>query len=198
MSDPKLYSIAAIAKKISTPESTLHAWKNRFDDFLPCVGSGRNRRFRSDAIGVFQAIQNLLNAGLSTNDIKSELSKSFPQTIETEQSPSSNISVIPKNDLDARVVDSQLTAVIGAEIARAIGETLGQYMPQPVAALPDETVEKLRAQSQEQQEALCDLQNENKNLMEKMSSLENELIRLRKDRREMEKYLLGKISSNKK
>ncbi|WP_027183601.1 MerR family transcriptional regulator [Desulfovibrio inopinatus] len=197
MSDAKLYSIAAIARKLDAPESTLHAWKNRFDEFLPCVGSGRNRRFRADAIPVFIAIQNLLGAGLSTNDIKSELSKSFPRTIETDQSPASQVSVMSQSSVDAPGVDSHLTAAIGAEIARAIGENLSRYFSQP-APLPDETVQHLKAQAEEQQHTLCSLQDENKALVDKLHALENELVRLRKDRREMEKYLLGKINTAQK
>ena len=56
MAENRLYSVASIAKLLDVPESTLHYWKNRFDDVLPSIGRGRNKRFRPEALDVFRDI----------------------------------------------------------------------------------------------------------------------------------------------
>lgn len=101
---------------------------------------------------------------------------------------------------------------VGAEIARSIGEGLRLHlgavaMPEgrELAALPPlapEEIESIRTAVAETCGRLDDhagevarMATENAELKAKLSVLESELIRLRKDRREMEKYLLDKIKS---
>ena len=100
---------------------------------------------------------------------------------------------------------------MGAEIARSIGEGLRQHLSGLPAgesreALPpglgveelsaiknvvEETCGRLDASDGE----VARMATENAELKAKLSVLESELIRLRKDRREMEKYLLDKIKA---
>lgn len=104
---------------------------------------------------------------------------------------------------------------VGAEIARSIGEGLRQHLGaiapiavgagQELAALPGlppEELESIRSAVAQTCGRLDDhagevarMAAENAELKAKLSVLESELIRLRKDRREMEKYLLDKIKS---
>ncbi len=101
---------------------------------------------------------------------------------------------------------------VGAEIARSIGEGLRQHlggiaMPagQELAALPGlppEELESIRSavaatcgRLDDHAGEVARMAAENAELKAKLSVLESELIRLRKDRREMEKYLLDKIKS---
>lgn len=110
---------------------------------------------------------------------------------------------------------------MGAEIARSIGEglrlhlggmgasgamgTAGAVEGQTLAALPPLGAEELDAikcavadtcgRLDDHAGEVARMAEENAQLKEKLSVLEAELIRLRKDRREMEKYLLDKIKS---
>ncbi|HWR03515.1 MAG TPA: MerR family transcriptional regulator [Humidesulfovibrio sp.] len=105
---------------------------------------------------------------------------------------------------------------MGAEIARSIGEGLRQHLSgvagaalgpgEAREALPsgldaeelsaiknvvEETCGRLDANADE----VARMASENAELKAKLTVLESELIRLRKDRREMEKYLLDKIKA---
>ncbi len=104
---------------------------------------------------------------------------------------------------------------VGAEIARSIGEGLRQHLGaiapiavgagQELAALPGlppEELESIRSavaatcgRLDDHAGEVARMAAENAELKAKLSVLESELIRLRKDRREMEKYLLDKIKS---
>lgn len=200
MPQAKLYSVAAIAKLLDLPESTLHYWKNRFDQLLPSVGQGRHKRFRAQAVDVFRAIANLLESGLSVADAKAELSRRFPVNV----TPEEPAVVRPIQDTASGQAASgeELAMRIGAAMAEAIGQRLQGYLGQPApqsgqAALPAETVEGLKAELARARDEIEGLQRAARDFEGKFKVLEAELIRLRRDGREMEKHLLGKIKEQK-
>jgi DNA-binding transcriptional MerR regulator len=174
---------------LDVPESTLHYWKNRFDDVLPSVGQGRGKRFRAEAVDIFRSIGRLLGQGLSAADVRAELARSHP--INITPTPAQAVTVIegapgaPSLAGDAALA---MAAHIGAEIARSLANHLNQQLPPPQMALPDETAESLKAE-------LAAVRAENAAMTEKMLLLETELVRLRKDRRELETYLVDKINA---
>jgi len=196
----KLYSISAIAKLLDLPESTLHYWKNRFDQLLPSVGQGRHRRFRAEAVDIFRAIGNLLGSGLSVADAKAELSKTLPVNI----TPDEAAVVTPVHFRGQSQVDpgigEELAMRIGTAMAEAIGDKLQGLLTQTSGlsgqtALPDETVDALKVELARARSEIEELRLSKDEMLGKLTVLEAELIRLRKDGREMEKHLLGKIKA---
>ncbi|EFL52943.1 putative transcriptional regulator, MerR family [Solidesulfovibrio fructosivorans JJ]] len=201
MSENRLYSVAAIAKLLDMPESTLHYWKNRFDAVLPSVGRGRSKRFRPEAVEVFQAIGRLLGQGLSAADVRAELMRQFPVNATHEPTSGTAVSAVAAHHSAATTVAAgeaafsggepavmAMAAGIGTEIARSIMAQFQRHFPPVQPALPEETVEGLREQ-------LGAMRDENAAMAEKMRLLEAELVRLRKDRRELENYLVDKINA---
>jgi DNA-binding transcriptional MerR regulator len=186
VAENRLYSVAAIAKILDMPESTLHYWKNRFDDVLPSVGRGRNKRFRPEAVDIFRAIGRLLGQGLSAADVKTELARQYPVNVVHEPSGSSGADAAPAFlGGDAGL---ELATRIGSEIAKTLLTHLHQNLTPAPPALSDETAVSLKTE-------LAQVRSENATLTEKMQLLETELVRLRKDRRELENYLVDKINA---
>ncbi|MDO9084229.1 MAG: helix-turn-helix domain-containing protein [Humidesulfovibrio sp.] len=229
----RLLSVAEIARRLGVPESTVHYWKNRFAQHLPSQGSGRQKRFRPEAVDVFRVIAEMFSLGHSTQDVMETLGKRFPLTasldgdafaagafIETA-APFTQREPAQDQAHSVALADTALRMAaaigkeMGQEIARSIGEGLrhlGQApaqgaltSSQDAPALPaldaeqlvaiqcavDLSCSRLDAHSGEVERVVS----ENAELKTKLSVLESELIRLRKDRREMEKYLLDKIKS---
>ena len=190
MSENRLYSVAAIAKVLDVPESTLHYWKNRFDDVLPSMGRGRNKRFRPEAVGIFRDIGAMLGQGMSCADVRAELVRRYPVNVTAGSAEAVAVRTVDA----APVADSgrdEAVAVatrIGTEIAKTLLAHLHQQLSPVQAALPDETAASLAAE-------LDQVRAENAALTEKMRLLETELVRLRKDRRELETYLVDKINA---
>jgi len=186
VADNRLYSVAAIAKMLDVPESTLHYWKNRFDDVLPSLGRGRNKRFRPEAVDIFRAIGRMLGQGMSCADARAELARQYPVNVapETTGAVEALAAVRDSEPEGALAVASR----IGSEIAKSLLTHLQQLGSRPVAALPDRTAETLTAE-------LAEVRSENATLQEKMRLLEAELVRLRKDRRDLEAYLVDKINA---
>ncbi len=227
--DERLLSVAEIARRLGVPESTVHYWKNRFAQHLPSLGSGRQKRFRSEAVEVFRVIAEMFSLGHSAQDVMDTLCKRFPLTASVDGAHLADGQDAPFSSRPGRDGASSLaeagmadTAVrmaaaigkeMGLEIARSIADGLRQHLGGQAAldgsqaqALPagmgveelsaikaavDESCGRMDAHLDE----VARMASENAELKTKLAVLESELIRLRKDRREMEKYLLDKIKS---
>jgi DNA-binding transcriptional MerR regulator len=195
----KLYSISAIAKLLDLPESTLHYWKNRFGQVLPSVGQGRHRRFPADAVEVFRTIGALLESGMSLADAKAEIARSHTPGQDSGETLTITPVVGQGFAPGGAMSGEEMAMRIGAAMAEAIGQRLQGYLAQaqpgqPLqAALPDDTVEGLRAELSRSRAEIEGLKKQGDEFTDKLKVLEAELIRLRKDGREMEKHLLGKI-----
>jgi DNA-binding transcriptional MerR regulator len=183
MAPTRLLPIAAVAKELDLPESTLHYWKNRFADHLPAVGAGRQKRFKPEAMEVFRTIARLLELGHTTEEIKRELAAG---------------SEAPEPDARTPVDSASREAAqeLGEEIAGAIARNLSRIAPQPAASSPTPgESEALTERVDQVDDILSEHASEMQRLADKLEALESELVRLRKDRREMEKFLLEKIKS---
>lgn len=202
--DKKLLSIAEISRLLEVPESTLHYWKNRFAQYLPSTGRNRQKRFKSEAIEVFQLISSMLKQGHTAEDVMSELSKKYPVNVTIDQDGPTGATTQPAAPAQMQQMNLepavQMAAAMGAEIAKSINEGLqglmscmpgGNALPENVKDCMDKATQSLNQQG----ESINELKSENGLLKEKLSIMESELIRLRKDRREMEKYLLDKLKA---
>jgi DNA-binding transcriptional MerR regulator len=193
MSQTRLLSISAIAKDLGQPESTLHYWKNRFEPFLPSMGQGRHKRFRAEAVDVFRRIGELLRSGMSTEDVREELGRSFPVNVETGGAAAALQDRQGQGPGQAQAM-AEMAAAIGMEIAKAIGTHLsGLLTGSSQAALAQADAAGLGDELDMAREELAGLKSQNREMESKLAVFEAELVRLRKDSREMEKYLLSKI-----
>mgnify|MGYP003609043141 CR=1 FL=1 len=193
MADNRLYSIAAMAKILDVPESTLHYWKNRFDDVLPSFGTGRGKRYRAEAVEIFRDIGAMLAQGLAAGDVRAQLSRRYPVNVgggevQSQAAPLATTTAAgPGASPDAQTMLAMASA-IGAEIARTLAEQLGRSLSGGQVALAEATATAISSE-------LAEARAQNAALADKMRVLESELVRLRKDRRELENHLLGKIKA---
>ncbi|MFW5489129.1 MAG: MerR family transcriptional regulator [Desulfovibrio sp.] len=241
MTGKKLLSIANISRELNIPESTLHYWKNRFAEYLPSIGRGRQRRYRIETVEIFKTISELLKLGHTTRDVKAQLAELYPLNIEPGPSASQPQSgQVVLQTAQTQEMQLQTAVAVGTEIAKVLGDRLSQVLSSFCPGLPPETMERMQEgmrMLEEQAEDVHSLREENTRLRDelqsmrdelntlrenqdmlsgngsgeapkddalkddamkdKLSVLEAELVRLRKDRREMEKFLLDKISASK-
>ncbi len=197
MTGKKVLSVAEIARELELPESTVHYWKNRFAQHLPSVGRGRQKRFRPEAIEVFATISRLLKEGHTARDVMDQLSQSYP--LQADAMPEGMATPVPMNG-NAMEPAMKMAAAIGLEIAKSVGEGIRSVMASTADGGADvsEVRQGLEDAAQRitfQMEETQALKVENETLKEKLKIMEAEMVRLRKDRREMEKYLLDKIKA---
>lgn len=85
--DDKLTTIAAIAKILELPESTVRYYRDRFSVYIPVEGKGRNRRYPPEAINVLRMVAEGLRNNLTAMEVEQQLSHSFSKFIDVEQEP---------------------------------------------------------------------------------------------------------------
>lgn len=211
----KLLSVAEISRQLDVPESTVHYWKNRFAQFLPSVGQNRQKRFKPEAVEVFSDIARMLKEGHTAKDVMDHLATTCainPQTAElSSNADMGQLSHTPAiNGLAAEQI-VQIAQAVGLEIGRSISEALRLFPGQSTQENEPSNGRYNQNQTEEdmlmvrtelnrtcalvegQHEELSELRDENTELRKKLDVMEAELVRLRKDRRELEKYLLDKI-----
>ncbi|CCO23370.1 MerR family transcriptional regulator [Maridesulfovibrio hydrothermalis] len=205
MPDKKLLSIAEISRLLEVPESTLHYWKNRFAQYLPSTGRNRQKRFKPEAVEIFKIIASMLKQGHTAEDVMGELSRKYPVNAAIDQSETvagaEQHGTAPAQMQPMALEPAvQMAAAMGAEIAKSINEGLqglmscmpgGNTLPEDIKDCMNKATQDLTAQG----ESIEVIKSENNLLKEKLSIMEAELVRLRKDRREMEKYLLDKMKA---
>lgn len=199
MTGKKVLSVAEIARELELPESTVHYWKNRFAQHLPSVGRGRQKRFRPEAVEVFASISRLLKEGHTARDVMDQLAQSFPLQADAVPAQADGPAAVPANGASLEPV-MKMAAAIGMEIARSVGEGIRSVLSPEDAGGADVSdvrrgLEDAAARITAAMEETESLRSENRELREKLAVMEAEMVRLRKDRREMEKYLLDKIKS---
>ena len=200
MTAKKVLSVAEIARELELPESTVHYWKNRFAQHLPSVGRGRQKRFKPEAIEIFRTISRLLKEGHTARDVMDQLSQSYP--LQADAMPATLGGVEPQVAVSADAMEPamKMAATIGLEIAKSIGEGIRSVLEPGTAGSADvadirQGLEEAAGRISNAMEETEALRSENRELKEKLTVMEAEMVRLRKDRREMEKYLLDKIKS---
>ncbi len=193
MPEKKLLSVAEIARRINVPESTVHYWKNRFARHLPSKGSGRQKRFKPQAVEIFMAISTMLKEGSTVGDVMERLQGEYPLNAERLDNGDSTPATYDLNEHPL-----QLASAMGLEIAKAVADGLKSALSGESRMDLDQVgrqIEEAARRIAETSASLESLQEENTLMKNKMEIMDQELVRIRRDRREMEKYLLDKIKS---
>lgn len=213
-------SVAEIAKLTRIPAPTARRYASLFKDFLGGRRMGRVTKYPEESVVVFERISRLYSEGRVTAEIDDALRTEFPRTIDV--SPSSTpahasegfadlaetfngvigkvascMEVIAnqKATIDRQQDDIQKLKTAFVLLARS--QKKMKALPAAEAEfIPDEFLKQTEALQQkdaEIEEMALKLTFDTSDIKAKLQILESELVRLRKDRREMEKFLQEKI-----
>lgn len=216
-------TVADIAKATRIPAPTARRYASLFKDFLNGKKIGRVTKYPEDAIVTFQRISELYAEGRVTHEIEDMLGMEVPRTIDVPHSANGSMAghggesalelagvfkgMMQKVADCMEVIADQKTIIESQQediqklktafVLLARSQKKLKALPEPVAApVPTEFISKARELEQkdaELEEMALGLSFDTSDIKVKLQILENELVRLRKDRREMEKYLQDKI-----
>nr|WP_321259966.1 hypothetical protein [uncultured Pseudodesulfovibrio sp.] len=213
-------SVAEIAKLTRIPAPTARRYAALFKDFLGGRKMGRVTKYPEESLVVFERISRLYGEGRVTSEIDDALRTEFPRTIEVDHRASvpaprtegyaelastfndvigkvaSCMGVIAdqKTIIDNQQEDIQKLKTAFVLLARSQKKL--KQLPVSEDMIPDDLLEQTKALEQkdaEIEEMALKLTFDTSDIKAKLQILESELVRLRKDRREMEKYLQDKI-----
>ncbi|WP_319470041.1 hypothetical protein [uncultured Pseudodesulfovibrio sp.] len=213
-------SVAEIAKLTRIPAPTARRYASLFKDFLGGRKMGRVTKYPEESIVVFERISRMYGEGRVTSEIEDGLRTEFPRTIDVDHAPqppaaqqevyaelassfngvigkvASCMEVIAnqKSIIDQQQEDIQKLKTAFVMLARS--QKKMKELPTGCDVIPEEIIEQTQAlekKDAEIEEMALKLTFDTSDLKAKLQILESELVRLRKDRREMEKYLQDKI-----
>ncbi|WWX23101.1 hypothetical protein V8V93_02600 [Pseudodesulfovibrio methanolicus] len=213
--------MAEIAKRTRIPAPTARRYAALFKDFLGGRKVGRVTKYPEESMVIFERISRLYGDGLVTSEIDDRLRSEFPRTIEVEHTPAAMAGSSPEgfadlastfNDVLSRVtscmeVIADQKSVIERQqedihklktafVLLARSQKRIKQLPAGQTALPEAIMEQTRALEEkdaEIEEMALKLTFDTSDIKAKLQILESELVRLRKDRRDMERYLQDKI-----
>ncbi|WP_302737587.1 MerR family transcriptional regulator [uncultured Desulfovibrio sp.] len=135
-----LLSIADISRHFSLPESTTRYYCKRFAAFIPSVGEGRRRRYRSETLEVIAAILEQMRKSRTAASVENALLARFPRNALAVSKPEPCLTqaehpvaeLLPAAAL--RLLERQTLALEG--IAQLIHLVI-ERLPQPGMMLPE-------------------------------------------------------------
>ncbi|MCM0756066.1 hypothetical protein M7784_12535 [Desulfovibrio aminophilus] len=211
-------SVADIARLTRIPAPTARRYASLFREFLPHRKTGRVTRYAPEAPAVFERIAALYQEGRVTSEIEETLRGEFSRTIDVDaaspaQAPAAReaspalAEMMEKfgQSLQLLADQKEIIACLREDVRKLkAGFVLLARSQKKLKALPQGGDEDLRRalddgrkvlarKDAEIEELALGLSFDTSDLKIKMRTLEQELVRLRKDRREMERHLLDKI-----
>lgn len=73
----ELLTIADIAKQLNLSQSTTRFYRDKYNDYLPCIGEGRSRRYQSETVEGLKIIMDSYKEKLPSTMIESKLQERF-------------------------------------------------------------------------------------------------------------------------
>ncbi|QGY39510.1 hypothetical protein GM415_05040 [Pseudodesulfovibrio cashew] len=213
-------SVAEIAKLTRIPAPTARRYASLFKDFLGGRKLGRITKYPEESVVVFERISRLYGEGRVTAEIEDALRAEFPRTIDVEQgggAPATSSDgfaklaetfngVIGKVASCMEVIADQKSVIERQQddiqklktafVLLARSQKKMKELPVGQDIIPEEILEQTKAlekRDSEIEEMALKLTFDTSDIKAKLQILESELVRLRKDRRDMEKYLQEKI-----
>ncbi|KAB1440841.1 hypothetical protein [Pseudodesulfovibrio senegalensis] len=215
-----MLTVADIAKQTRIPAPTARRYASLFKDFLDGRKVGRVTRYPESSVVVFERISALYAEGRVTNEIEEILHSEMSRTIDVDHvapvaqadmtselagvfkgmmgkvADCMEVIADQKSMIERQNEDIQRLKTAFVMLARSQKKLKELPQSSGVGAVAEELVSKTRELEQkdvELEEMALGLSFDTSDIKVKLQILENELVRLRKDRREMEKYLQDKI-----
>jgi len=83
----KLLTIKEIAQVLNIPESTARYYRDKWPEYIPTSGQGRNKRYEPAAVDILRLIAEGLRNGRSATEIENELSLKYQAIMDIEPEP---------------------------------------------------------------------------------------------------------------
>lgn len=84
--EKRVYTLKEIAKILGKPRTTVDSWRDLFEEYLPVVGEGRNRRYKREAVNIFETIARMKEAHETNEEIRRYLGQMVKDITVPEES----------------------------------------------------------------------------------------------------------------
>jgi hypothetical protein len=201
-------SVAEIARLTRIPAPTARRYASLFREFLPHRKTGRVTRYAPEAARIFERISGLYHEGRVTTEIEEVLRREFSRTIDVDAGAAETLpepapGLLDQFNASLQVIADQKAVIEALRedvrklkagfVLLARGQKKLKALPQAGGGDFERTAQSLARKDAELEELALGLSFDTSDLKIKLQTLEQELVRLRRDRREMERNLLDRM-----
>ncbi len=97
-------TIAEIASRLDLPESTVRYYRDRFSEYVPVVGKGRQRRYPNEAVEIFHTIADGLRNGQTAIMVEETLGRLYPRNVETSETELAQVGTVATQQMAQAMV----------------------------------------------------------------------------------------------
>jgi len=152
----KLYTIRELAGLLNIPESNVRYYRNKWPEYFPHQGDGRNKRYEAGAVDALRIIAEGMNRKETATEIEKALRQALPMFLESEQEPQTSVATTQQQ--------AQQVALL------AISEQLGRIADQ------QDRIERLEQERNEQQQQIDSLENQIQQLREEIKKTQRRTL----------------------
>ncbi|HOX27788.1 MAG TPA: MerR family transcriptional regulator [bacterium] len=199
----RLLTLKDIAKQLDVPESSVRKYRELFSAFIPSIGSGRARRYRSEAVEILQEIRNLREElHMPWDAITDKLAEKYPMDATPQGGPRQTAM-----DLAGEVVEPAPAAVrtpaqTASPIHPAKQEHNGDYLRKIVAVSEKQTMivnamalEMMRAVEKVRQDTITENQRLQQNIAGMINSLSSSISTVNQQERALLREIRERVES---
>jgi DNA-binding transcriptional MerR regulator len=176
---PRLMTLKEIAKQLEVPESSLRKYREIFSSFVPSVGAGRARRYRTEAIEILKDIRDMReDLHMPWDAITDQLAKKYP----IDATPAGPAPAARPAQTPLSLQIEPQAAAVEADPQQAVAQIGGQYLKRMMAISEKQTmivnamaIEMMRAADQVRKEARADYDRLQKNMTDVIGALSKSL-----------------------
>jgi DNA-binding transcriptional MerR regulator len=115
----ELYTLVALSERFNIKESTLRFHTKRYQNYIPSVGEGKNRRYEEDALPVIAFILDRVSEKRTQQQITESLNEQFPMFIDVPAIDCGSDVAVSQGDVSANNDDVvQLRSIIEELVKR--------------------------------------------------------------------------------
>ena len=120
----ELFTMSEMASILKTPDSTVRSHCQRFREYIPYTGEGRERRYLPDALTVLRVVAECYERNMTTAQIRAHLAQEFAVTVEQQQSVATQLQGIEQQQQSTFTQQQAMAMLllVVAECQRVTGE----------------------------------------------------------------------------
>lgn len=116
-----MLTLTEAAEQAGVNENTARYYRNKFGEYFPATGEGRNRRYAQETVQILRVIKDCYDQGMDAEKVKQKLNDTFGVPVVTTTTALEK----PKKEL-AGLVGENLAGIMEAVVERAMAKALIQ------------------------------------------------------------------------
>ncbi len=118
-----LLTMADIARRLEIPESTCRYYRDRFIDYIPFVGDGRQKRYKPETLEILRTIAEGLRNNLTAVQVEGQLSRLYNKNIDNAEEQQQSLATVQQQPIIAQENINLALQQVAAVMEQLVNQT---------------------------------------------------------------------------